>query len=135
MNTPREPIPTNVVCQQCGYNLTGVAIGGACPECGAHVAPNFAGLARPTNGYAIASIILGIVSIPGCMCYGILGLICGSLAVIFAYIADKQIATGAFADGSKTITLIGKVCGFVGVTLSVLLLGFYIVIIVIAMLN
>ena len=133
MTAPQEPIPTNVHCQKCGYNLTGVAIGGRCPECGAPVVPLYNALERPTSGFALASIILGVVSIPGCMCYGVLGIVCGSLGLVFGILADKQIATGNYADGSKTIALIGKVCGAVGLAMSLLLIAIYAVLIIVAM--
>lgn len=129
----QEPVPTNVHCPSCGYNLTGTAIGGRCPECGAVVAPNLATAAGgPLNGYAIASLILGIVSIPGCMCYGFIGIICGTLALVMAHLASKEIASGGFSEGSRTMNLAGRICGIIGLSLSIAYGGFFIVMICIA---
>ena len=127
---PQPVSPTSVYCIQCGYNLTGVAIGSTCPECGRTVAPSFHGQTLPTSGKAVASMVLGICSIIGCMFYGIPSLICGPLAIIFAILAKKQVARGEAGSSSAGMATAGLICGIVGVSLVALLIVFIVVMIV-----
>lgn len=71
----------------------------------------------PTSGKAIAALILGIVAIPTCLCYGVPSLICGILALVFAQLAAKDIAAGK-AKGSGMV-LGGRICGGIGIALAV----------------
>jgi uncharacterized protein DUF4190 len=120
---PDPVVPTSVFCVQCGYNLTGVAIGSTCPECGRTVAPSFHGQMLPTSGKAVASMVLGICSIVGCVMYGIPSLICGPLAIIFAIMAKKQVARGEAGSSSTGMATAGLICGIIGLTMVVLFIG------------
>jgi len=109
--------PTLVFCVACGYNLTGVAIGSTCPECGRTVAASFHGQLLPTSGKAIASLVLGIVSIVGCIMYGIPSLICGPLAIIFSRLARRQINQGEAGGASASMATAGMICGIIGLVM------------------
>lgn len=67
-------------------------------------------------------LVFGILSIVGCCCYGIVGLIFGIIAVVMAkkatdvYNADPQMYTGY--QNVKA----GKIMGIIGIVLSVLVL-------------
>jgi hypothetical protein len=115
---PTSPVPTSVYCVQCGYNLTGVAIGSTCPECGRTVAPSFHGQMLPTSGKAIASLVLGICSIPACVLYGIPAVICGGLAIFFAQKTKGQVESGQAGISSKNMATAGLVCGIIGLCLG-----------------
>ena len=121
---------TSVFCVQCGYNLTGVAIGSTCPECGRTVAPSFHGQMLPTSGKAVASMVLGICSIVGCMFYGVPALVCGPLAIIFAKQANGQVRRGEAGESSRGMALAGLICGIIGLCLALLFGGFIIVMII-----
>ncbi len=112
--------PSNIYCLQCGYDLTGVAIGGTCPECGARVAPVLQNDFAPASGKAIASMVLGIVAIPSCVLYGVPTLICSILAIIFWYLAKQDIRTGRFSASSASMATAGLACGLVGLGLVLL---------------
>lgn len=114
---------TSVFCVQCGYNLTGVAIGANCPECGRVVAPSFHSQMLPTSGKAITSLVLGICSIPVCILYGIPAIICGILAIIFARNAKAQIQREEVGANSKGMATAGMICGIVGLCLGLLYVG------------
>lgn len=122
MHEPPSPADdlaeTHVRCLRCGYNLTGVTIGSPCPECGERVAPIDV---RPASGYAVASMVLGIISIPGCFACGVPSLICGTLAIIFWFVARREIATGQCSSGSAGMALAGLITGIIGVSLFLLL--------------
>lgn len=130
MNTPEEPIPTKVACRKCGYNLTGVTIGARCPECGEPAIPVLPSDILPTNALALSSMLTGILSIPfvisSCMCMGfgsIPGMICATLSLILAHYGAKQIKTGVYTDSSKTMILVGRICGGIGLGIGLLTFG------------
>lgn len=127
---PRGLKATSVFCVQCGYNLTGVAIGSTCPECGRVVAPSFHSQMLPTSGKAITALVLGICSIPVCVLYGIPAIICGILAIIFARTAKAQIRAGEAGANSKGMAIAGLICGIVGLCLGLLYVGGIIVFVV-----
>lgn len=121
--TPGAIVPTSVFCVQCGYNLTGVAIGSTCPECGRTVAPSFHSQMLPTSGKAVAALVLGICSIPVCVLYGIPAIICGVLAIIFARVAKAQVSEGEASPTSKGMATAGLICGIIGLCLGLLYVG------------
>ena len=75
-------------------------------------------------------LVLGIISIIGCLCYGIVGLICGIISLILAkkgmelYKANPD----AYTPGSFSNLKSGRVCAIIGLSLSAL----YIVVVIIA---
>ena len=119
---PSQPTPSgapsfvSVPCSACGYNLTGVAIGGTCPECGALVDDSlYASSAAPPNGFAITSMVIGIVSVCGlCCCWG--GFL-GILGLIFGFIANNQMKSGKYSSSSRGMALAGLICS--GVALAI----------------
>ena len=66
-------------------------------------------------------LVLGIISIVGCCCYGVIGLVCGIIALVVAksasdtYAADPQRYTQSSYSNVKT----GKICAIIGLVLSV----------------
>ena len=117
---PLQNRSAHVHCRQCGYDLTGVAIGGNCPECGDPVTPAFLGQSAPASGKAIASMVLGIVSIVMCMFYGIPAIICGVLAIIFNRLAQTQIRQGTVSPGSIGMAKAGLITGIIGLALGLI---------------
>lgn len=119
------PRATGVACHRCGYNLTGAVIGGACPECGQVIELSSVG-GVPASGYAIATLVLGIVSATfntaGCMCGGpLIGLPCGVLGLVFGVLARRQIESGQLVGpGSAGMTRAGVICSVVGLAFSLL---------------
>ena len=112
-----EPSHVRVPCAHCGYDLSGTRIGEKCPECG-----NLVNFSRPpvypTNGNAVASLVLGIISIVGCMSYGLVSVICGPLAIYFGGKAGKAIQAGLADPSSQSVATAGKVCGIIGTCLG-----------------
>lgn len=122
---------SNIRCIQCGFNLTGVTLGSTCPECGAPVSRSFqAHQQAPTSGKAITSMVLGICSIPTCMCYGVPGLICAILALVFWKLAAADIAQGTHNPASLGMAKAGMICGIIGLVLSLAYFGFIAAVIV-----
>lgn len=88
---------------------------------------------QQTSGKAIASMILGICSILFCSAYGIPGLVCGILAVIFAKQANARISSGLAPETSAGMAKAGNICGWIGIALSVLFFLFIIVMFILAL--
>ncbi len=83
-------------------------------------------LADRTSGYAIASMVLGIVSIPACTCYGVPGIICGILALVFAGISRRAVEEGRAGGSSGGMAKAGKICGICGIIVPLLFWTLYI---------
>lgn len=118
MSAPQDPIPTDLVCQKCGYNLTGVTLGGLCPGCGAPAADSFTPQELPTNKFANTALILGVISLTTCAFAGIVGGPAGICAVVFGILARVQISEGAYAPKSRSHATAGIICGIIGVVLN-----------------
>lgn len=73
-------------------------------------------------------LVLGIVSIVLCFCYGILGLISGIIAIVMAN-KDRQLLNanpGAYTESSIKNLNAGRICAIIGTILSALYLIFVI---------
>lgn len=77
--------------------------------------------ATKTSGYAVASLILGIASIPTCLCYGVPAIVCGILALVFSSSAVRAVAAGEAAESSLGMAKAGKICGAIGLVLAVVI--------------
>lgn len=124
--TAPNPAPlarSGIFCMSCGYDLVGVRLGQNCPECGTEVR-QFAGGSGQTQGKAIASLVLGIVSLVMCLSYGVVGMPCAILAVVFAKKARLAVQAGTAPVSSLGMASAGRVCGIVGIILNGLALAF-----------
>lgn len=74
----------------------------------------------PTDGMAIAALILGIVSIPGICCYGIVGLAAGITGVILGRMSLRKINASGGTIGGRGLAQAGWICGLVGAVLGLL---------------
>lgn len=73
-----------------------------------------------------AILILGILSIPLCCCYGVVGLVLGVVALVLAKKAQAEYDTNPEGySGIKNVTT-GKTLAIIGIVLSVLFLLFVI---------
>jgi len=77
---------------------------------------------------ATVVLVLGIVSIPTCCCYGIVGIICGIIALVLAKSAtDLYVSNpGKYTEGSYKNMNAGKICAWIGIVLSLIYLLFVI---------
>src|SRR5450631_3333974 len=84
---------------------------------------------QPTLPNATAALVLGIISIPTCSCGGIVGLVCGIIAIILGNKAVKlyQQNPGVYNLSSYNNANAGKICGIIGTILSALSLIYYII--------
>jgi M penetrans paralogue family 26 len=79
------------------------------------------------NGSAV--LVLGIISIVGCYCVGIVGLICGIIALVLATKANKLLLANpaAYSQGSIKNLKAGRVCAIIGTSLSAVYFIFWII--------
>ncbi len=77
---------------------------------------------NPRNGYAIASLILGIISIPFACCYG-LGIITAIIGIIMGIVSRKY-------NNNKLsgMALAGIICSIFGIVFSIFSIIYYIII-------
>jgi hypothetical protein len=79
------------------------------------------------NGTAV--LVLGIISIVGCFCYGIVGFVCGIIALVLSgrdlrlYNADPTLYTPASLSNLKS----GRICAIIGLSLSALFVIIFII--------
>lgn len=92
------------------------------PSFGAGQPPfnQFGGMPQQSLPNATIALVLGILSIPGCCCYGILGLILGIIAWVLAKgdINKFYQYPGAYSESSLKNAKAGKVCGIIGTVLG-----------------
>ena len=76
-----------------------------------------------------AVLVLGILSIVSCWCFGLVGLIMGIIALVMAGKAKKDYIDnfGRYSEASYKNMNAGKICAIIGTCLSGLYLAFYIV--------
>ena len=110
-------------CVRCSYVLRGIAVDEMCPECGTPVAMSLrGGGAQGVSGLAIASMVCGIVSIPGVCLYG-LGFAIGIVAVVLGEIANNRVKRGEASPSSKGYATAGRVCGWISIAAGLALIG------------
>ncbi|MFH2141601.1 MAG: CCC motif membrane protein [Bacteroidota bacterium] len=78
---------------------------------------------------ATAVLVLGIISIATCWCYGIIGVACGIIALVLGGKAKKLYIDnpGVYSESSYKNMKAGHICGIIGTVLSSLYLVFIII--------
>lgn len=69
---------------------------------------------KTKHGYAVASLVLGIISVVLCCCTWV-GIICGIIGLVLAVVAKK-------AGNTESICKAGLILSIIGIALSVILL-------------
>ncbi len=64
-----------------------------------------------TNGLQIAALVLGILGIPACCCYGVPGVIFGIIGIVLAVVGNKRGTTG--------IGIAGLVCSIIALIFGI----------------
>lgn len=86
--------------------------------------PNISISNKPTSGYAITALVLGILAIVSCTAWGLPSIVFGPLALMFASMAKRQIQRGEAGASSLGLAKAGQTCGLIGLILGVLMLLF-----------
>tara|TARA_B100000401_G_C52702344_1_gene669748 strand:- start:456 stop:794 length:339 start_codon:yes stop_codon:yes gene_type:complete len=78
--------------------------------------------------YSTAVLILGIISIPSCFCYGIIGLTVGIIALILSKKGMKMYekSPSQYKKTSLNNLKTGRICAIVGISTSLLYILFVI---------
>ena len=94
------------------------------PPPGGYMPPGAGYAPQRTDGLAIASLIIGIVSI---LCaIACLGIVLGPTAAIMGFISRQRIATSGGALGGGTLAIVGLILGIIGFVLGVAAFFFWI---------
>ncbi|MFI4862052.1 MAG: DUF4190 domain-containing protein [Phycisphaerales bacterium JB063] len=104
---PGEIAATTVQCSGCGYNLTGVTIGGVCPECGMDVGQSImTGATQATSSLAVSSMVLGIIAVfPACIPF--VGIALPLIGLPMGIVSLNQYKRNQFTPGSKGMAIAG----------------------------
>jgi hypothetical protein len=84
---------------------------------GGYPAAGYGYAAPRTDGLAIASLVIGIISIVCSL--GCLGIVLGPTAAIMGFISRQRIATSGGTIGGGTLATVGLILGVVGFVASV----------------
>jgi len=78
---------------------------------------------------ATAVLVLGILSIVMCWCYGVFGIVLGIIALVMAVKSEKTYKTSPmnYTVSSLNNVKAGKICAIIGLSLSVLYLIFIVI--------
>ena len=103
-----------IACPRCG--TTNAVSSNNCKNCGMPFTMEGTTLeaAGSANGFATASLVLGIIGLPA-FCSVVLPI----LAIIFGIIALQQIGSNASEGGGRGIAIAGVVCGALGMLIAV----------------
>jgi len=74
-----------------------------------------------SNGYAVASLVLGLVSVPTVLCMGF-GALPGVLGLVFGVKAWRQMESSQTEGRGRSMAVAGVILGAVGAVLGVLFL-------------
>lgn len=87
---------------------------------------------QPALPNSIAALVLGIISIPTCICWGIPGLVCGIISIVLGSKAIKlyKANPGMYSLSSYNNANTGRICGIVGVVLSALFFIYVILVLI-----
>ncbi|MCM1192748.1 MAG: hypothetical protein NC123_00655 [Butyrivibrio sp.] len=70
------------------------------------------------NGMQIAGLVLGILGIPGCCCYGVLGLLLGIIGLILALVGNSK-------NKGSGIGIAGLVCSIIAIIFGILMTVYF----------
>ena len=93
--------------------------------------PNYYGQQNLPNATTV--LVLGIISIVGSFCYGIVGLVCGIIGLVLAN-KDKKLymeSPDLYSAASFSTSNAGRICSLVGLILSCLIIVIVIIYIII----
>ena len=115
---PIDPGPiqsASIACVQCGYDLSGSAVGGTCPECGTPVAQSIRrhSSGAQGTGSAVTCMVLGILSLVVCA-------IIGPFAISTYYTYLKQVERGEASAEGMAMAKAGLITGWIGTALLIL---------------
>ena len=85
---------------------------------------------KPVLPNATAALILGILSIPGCCCFGVVSLVCGIIAIVLGSKAIRlyNAHPGVFTVSSYNNAKTGKICGMIGLVITLMMLLYVILV-------
>ena len=118
-----------LTCPSCGAQQAvdeqQLSVGAPCAQCGKPLATGsitpIGAMEKPGFGWAVASLVLGILSLPGFCCYG--GLWMGIPAVIFGIIALSKNG-GVPGRPGRGMASVGIITGAIGILLSIAMILF-----------
>ncbi|MDR3645897.1 MAG: DUF4190 domain-containing protein [Clostridia bacterium] len=114
---------TDIICPKCGMLLDsqkGFGSGMPVPQSSSqYYRPPFYAPNPVSNGLAVASMVLGIASMPLLLFCGV-GIVTAIIAVVFGFVALRSIKASNGAQQGSGMAIAGIVCGFSAIALLLL---------------
>ncbi len=113
-----EPPPlvqdSGYTCVECGYDLSGTAIGSVCPECGRPIVESLRSRESGSkkSSLPVTAMILGILSLVLCA-------LIGPVAWYIGAKAREEIKTGGFDASAQGMATAGWVMGIIGTVICI----------------
>lgn len=105
--------------------MTGLRVDGNCPECNAEIwIPTSANL--PTSGLAVASLVLGCLTLLTCATAGPLAVLFGLPGVITGHMATAQVSRRTHGGASSGLAIAGLIMSYIGLVLGVIGVLFFV---------
>lgn len=119
MDEEHQPVQASqLTCVKCEYNLTGITVGGQCPECGTPVEQSIIrAQAQQDAPSAKSCMVWGIVSLVVCQPIG-------PIALWYYHKTKREMETGLYAQSSMAMAKAGFWTGLI----STILLGLWCVV-------
>lgn len=121
--SPQSHLTTLPRCYACGYELTGLTVEGHCPECNAKIWASQG--PAPTSGLAVASLVLGCLSIVTCASVGPFALLFGIPGIICGHLSLAHVRLGTHGGSSRGFAIAGLIMSWIGAVVGLLYLGFF----------
>lgn len=83
---------------------------------------------RPTNGLAIAAMVVSIVALPGVCAYGLVAIVGGPVGAILGHVARRKIKQSGEQGAGMALT--GIILGWVSFALGLLTLAGFVALII-----
>ena len=115
MSQTTPPVdPCEIACVECGYDLSGTAVGSVCPECGSTVMNSITRkYTDRTSVSALICMILGVLSMASIAAIPLLGIV----AIVWYFPAKREVQRGQYSAASMWMAKTGLVTGMVGIAL------------------
>lgn len=115
----------SINCLTCGCDLSKLPLGSACPACGGQAAVSLptAAAAKRTSLFAIATFVIGLVSVPLAVCVPAFAV--GFIAIALYFPAMGEVKRGSAGGPSAALAIAGLILGILSTLLSITCLGLF----------
>jgi hypothetical protein len=111
-------------CATCGYELTGLRVDGACPECGAPVWSPAQGQ-DPYLALGVTSLVCGVLSLVACLSFGPFSVLPAGAGIVTGEIAVRKYRKAGISATGRGLAVAGRITSWIGMALGVVIGGIF----------